>query len=132
MRTVLQASVGELRDRVDSAGLEAAYYGGRALPFRAIASLALSLARAAPQSPPSTANAAEPLPVTAQRRSGALSERQRRVLRLVAQGLSDKAIASRLSVSTNTVRDHLAAVFDTLGVGTRAQAVALAARQDLL
>ena len=132
MQTVLRVSMGELREQVRRAGLEAAYRAGRSLPFRAIAVLALALLDGLPLSLSSTGNTAEPLVEAAQGLRGPLSERQRQVLWLVAQGLSDKAIGRRLSLSASTVRYHLAAAFDTLGVGTRAQAVALATQHGLL
>ena len=43
MQTVLKASMAELREQIQRARLEAAYREGRSLPFRAIATLALTL-----------------------------------------------------------------------------------------
>jgi DNA-binding NarL/FixJ family response regulator len=54
------------------------------------------------------------------------------VLRLVAQGLSSKAIGQRLFISASTVNQHVSAIFQKLGVDTRAQAVAVAAQRGLL
>jgi LuxR family maltose regulon positive regulatory protein len=56
-----------------------------------------------------------------------LSDRERAVLRLLGQGLSNKAIARALRVSDNTVKFHLKNVFAKLGVSTRSEAVQLAA-----
>ena len=53
----------------------------------------------------------------------ALSEREREVLRLLAEGLSNKAIARALRVSDNTVKFHLKNLFTKLGVSTRTEAV---------
>jgi DNA-binding NarL/FixJ family response regulator len=61
-----------------------------------------------------------------------LSDREEEVLRLVAQGLSNKAIAKELIISPSTVNYHLTSLFNKLGVNTRAQAVAAAAQRDLL
>ncbi len=55
-----------------------------------------------------------------------LTEREREVLELLAQGLTNKVIAERLQVSTNTVKRHLKAIFEKWGVHTRAAAVAKA------
>jgi LuxR family maltose regulon positive regulatory protein len=55
-----------------------------------------------------------------------LSDREREVLRLLAEGLSNKAIARALSVSDNTVKFHLKNLFTKLGVSTRTEAVHLA------
>lgn len=61
-----------------------------------------------------------------------LSPREREVLRLVADGLSNCAIAGRLSVSEATVTRHLANIFAKTGVTNRAAAVAQAFRHGLL
>ncbi|WP_374201564.1 response regulator transcription factor [Actinocorallia sp. API 0066] len=51
------------------------------------------------------------------------------MLRLLAQGLSDDAIARRLRVTTSTVRRHCAAIREELGVATRFAAGVEAARR---
>ena len=53
-----------------------------------------------------------------------LTARERRVSRLVAQGLTNAAIAARLYLSIYTVQDHLKAIFDKLDVSNRGQLVA--------
>jgi DNA-binding CsgD family transcriptional regulator len=54
------------------------------------------------------------------------------VLRLVAQGLSDKEIASRLHLSGHTVHRHISNMRTKLGLPSRAAAVAWAAQNQLL
>lgn len=49
----------------------------------------------------------------------ALTEREREVIGLVRQGLSNKDIAYRLSISDSTVRHHLTSIFDKVGVPNR-------------
>jgi pimeloyl-ACP methyl ester carboxylesterase/DNA-binding CsgD family transcriptional regulator len=56
----------------------------------------------------------------------ALSAREREVLTLMAEGLSNADIAERLSISEKTVRNHASNVFDKLGVWSRAQAIVFA------
>ena len=55
----------------------------------------------------------------------ALSPREREVLSLLAQGMSNKAIAQTLFISPNTVKRHLQAIFEKLGVNSRAAAVSI-------
>jgi LuxR family maltose regulon positive regulatory protein len=61
--------------------------------------------------------------VRADDEAAALSERERAVLKLLAQGLTNKAIARALQVSDNTVKFHLKNIFTKLGVSSRAAAV---------
>jgi DNA-binding NarL/FixJ family response regulator len=61
-----------------------------------------------------------------------LTRREVEVLGLLAEGLGNKAIAARCGISEHTVKTHLAAVFAKLGVSTRAEAVASAARTGLI
>jgi pimeloyl-ACP methyl ester carboxylesterase/DNA-binding CsgD family transcriptional regulator len=56
----------------------------------------------------------------------ALSARERQVLALMADGLSNTDIAERLQISEKTVRNHTSNVFDKLGVWSRAQAIVFA------
>ena len=53
----------------------------------------------------------------------ALSEREIEVLRLVAAGLSNRAIGQHLFISEKTVKTHLSNIMGKLGVGNRTQAV---------
>jgi pimeloyl-ACP methyl ester carboxylesterase/DNA-binding CsgD family transcriptional regulator len=55
-----------------------------------------------------------------------LSPRERTVLSLVTDGLSNATIAERLALSEKTVRNQLSNVFDKLGVWSRAQAIVFA------
>jgi DNA-binding NarL/FixJ family response regulator len=64
-------------------------------------------------------------------RPGGLTGRQVEVLRLVAQGLTNREIAAALVVSERTVANHLTAIFTRIGVDNRAGATAYALRQGL-
>lgn len=61
-----------------------------------------------------------------------LSEREREVLRLVAAGLPNKAIARALSIAERTVKFHVTSILRKLGADNRAQAVALGLERGLL
>jgi DNA-binding NarL/FixJ family response regulator len=61
-----------------------------------------------------------------------LTPRQREVLRGVAGGGTDKAIARDLGLSPRTVEMHVARALSALGVRTRAEAVAAALQRRLL
>jgi len=61
-----------------------------------------------------------------------LTERETQVLRLVAEGLTNKGIASSLGISEKTVARHLENVFNKLGVSSRAAATAFAVREGIL
>jgi len=63
---------------------------------------------------------------------GTLSDREREVLVLMADGLSNTEIAGRLFVSVGTVKDHVSAILAKLEVGSRVQAALLAQRTGLL
>jgi DNA-binding NarL/FixJ family response regulator len=61
-----------------------------------------------------------------------LTPRERDVLRLVAEGMSDADIAARLVLSPHTVHRHVANILRKLGLHSRAAAAALAARAGLV
>ncbi|HYY79987.1 MAG TPA: HD domain-containing phosphohydrolase [Actinomycetes bacterium] len=61
-----------------------------------------------------------------------LSEREVQVLRLLARGLSNKAIAARLGVAAKTVGHHVQHLYAKAGVSTRAGATLFAVEHDLL
>lgn len=52
-----------------------------------------------------------------------LSQREEQVLRLLAQGLSNRDLARTLKLSEHTVKNHLFRIFDKLGVSNRMEAV---------
>jgi len=61
---------------------------------------------------------------------GSLTEAEHSVAALVAEGLSNPAIASRLLVSRHTVESHLKHAYAKLGISSRVELAALALRED--
>jgi two-component system, NarL family, response regulator YdfI len=80
---------------------------------------------AASQTPSSQANDVEDL-------LEPLTPREHQVLRLLAVGLANKEIASRLDISEHTVKFHVAAILGKLGAASRTEAVALGIRRGLI
>ncbi|MCR9180125.1 MAG: response regulator transcription factor [Erythrobacteraceae bacterium] len=64
-------------------------------------------------------------------RIASLTPAQRRILDAIRQGLLNKQIAYELAISEATVKAHITAIFRKLGVGSRTQAVLLAAKLDV-
>ena len=61
-----------------------------------------------------------------------LSPREGEILNLLAAGLANKEIAWQLKISEHTVKFHIASLFNKLNASTRAEAVAIGARQGLI
>ena len=53
-----------------------------------------------------------------------LTDQERKIMRLVAYGMSNKQIARELTISEGTVKSHIATIFDVLKVRNRVAAVA--------
>ena len=74
-----------------------------------------------------------PAPASAPRPAvGQLTERERQVVSLLAEGLSNKLIADRLGISDHTAKFHVNGVMAKLGAGTRTEAVVEAVRRGLV
>ncbi len=61
-----------------------------------------------------------------------ITEREREVLQLLADGRSNKEIAARLGLSPNTVKTHVARLFEKLRVARRTEAIQLARELGLV
>jgi DNA-binding NarL/FixJ family response regulator len=61
-----------------------------------------------------------------------LSDRQREILQMLADGMQTEAVANKLGLSTETVRTHTKRILAKLGADTRTQAVAIGIRTGLI
>jgi DNA-binding NarL/FixJ family response regulator len=61
-----------------------------------------------------------------------MTKRQREVLRLIAEGKSNKEIAAKLRITERTVKFHVASILNRLDAENRAQAVAIATERHLI
>lgn len=60
------------------------------------------------------------------------TDREREVLRLLGEGLTNKAIAQRLGLSPHTVRNHVVSICKKLGAHSKLEALAIATREGLI
>ena len=61
----------------------------------------------------------------------AISSREREVLSLIAQGMTNRQIAEKLVISENTARNHVSRILDKLGLARRSEAAVFAAQHGL-
>ena len=61
-----------------------------------------------------------------------LTDRQREILLSMSRGLTDADIATQLSLTPNSVREHITTIFNKLGAANKTEAVAIALRKHLL
>lgn len=61
-----------------------------------------------------------------------LTEREREVLALMVEGLSNTQIAAKLGVSSSTIKSHVSNILSKLGVASRTEAVSLALRNHIV
>ncbi len=116
-RATVRAALGE-------PSFGAAWEAGRALSPEEAALVVADLVAERARPSPLAAAPASPLPPTPLDAAGdPLTQREREILGLVAEGLSNREIADRLTISPRTVENHLAAVYNKLGVASRTAAV---------
>jgi predicted ATPase/DNA-binding CsgD family transcriptional regulator len=112
------------RSTLGSDAFVGAWRAGRALP------LERAVAEALGEKPPTTAPAAPISPARAP--TSSLTAREIEVLRLIAEGRTDKETGVALNISVRTVNSHVTSILNKLGVDSRAAAVAVGARSGLL
>jgi non-specific serine/threonine protein kinase len=120
-RSRLERAIAPARARLTRVAFSAAWCAGRMLPMDMVITEALAIAQAVKQ----------PVPPEAPNRSG-LTRREAEVLRLLAEGRSDREIAAALFISPKTVGTHVSNLLGKLGVPSRAAAVAHVHRHGLV
>jgi DNA-binding NarL/FixJ family response regulator len=65
-------------------------------------------------------------------RESALTQRENEILEMMAEGMSNRAIAVRLGISSYTVKFHVASILAKLGAASRTEAVTLGVRNGLI
>jgi predicted ATPase/DNA-binding CsgD family transcriptional regulator len=122
-RAYYEPFVTALQEELGAEHFAAAWSDGRSLTWQA----AMAEVLAPSAEPDQVANRTG----RGQARPHELTTRELEVLRLLAAGESNRAIAECLFISPTTVASHVANIFGKLGVDTRAKAVAFAHRHDL-
>jgi len=115
-----------LRDQVGP-GIHAALTAVRSGLTVMDTALATSLVPSTP-----VANTNEPQKTTNGKGRGELTEREKQVVQLLSEGLSNKLIADRLGISDHTAKFHVNGVMMKLGASTRTEAVVEAMRRGLI
>jgi DNA-binding NarL/FixJ family response regulator len=72
-----------------------------------------------------------PAPPTRERERSPLSQREREIVALVAQGFKNKEMAEKMFISEQTVKNHLHNIFDKLGVSDRLELALYAIHNNL-
>ncbi len=114
-----------MRARLDETALAGAWVKGRAMTVEQAIEYALALEEASSHR---TKRTEHPSP---DQRLGALTAREREVAGLIAQGLTNREIASRLVVSERTAEGHVQSILNKLGFNSRAQIAAWAVEHGL-
>ncbi len=111
------------RSQLGEEGFALAWAGGKAMSLEQAIEYALSDEK---QEPPTLVTVPEQQP---DERPERLTRREREVALLVARGLTNRQIASELSVSRSTANNHVARILRKLGLRSRAQIAAWVTEQ---
>jgi len=124
-RAFNERTLASIRARLGEHVLQTERDEGRALTLEQALALQEPLAEALPSSPMLTPIPSPPYP-------NELTTREVEVLRLVALGLSDRAVAERLVISPRTVQGHVRSIFNKIQVTSRAAATRYAIEHQLV
>jgi DNA-binding NarL/FixJ family response regulator len=86
---------------------------------------------ASPEEPPIAPPSLAPPPPSRDRDRSPLSQREREIVSLVAQGFKNKEMAEKMFISEQTVKNHLHNIFDKLGVSDRLELALYAIHNNL-
>jgi predicted ATPase/DNA-binding CsgD family transcriptional regulator len=123
-RTAHERDVGAVRAALGDESFAVSWTTGTALSLPAAVALATAIAPPAPVTPPTSPLTNQPDPL-------GLTPREREVLRLLAQGKSDREIAEALSISERTAGNHVQHAMAKIGVDSRTAAAVFAVRYGL-
>ena len=118
---------GNLQQRLGEGAYLRAWQEGQSIPVERVIHEAIELLKSTCQPGPRGRRLPEGDGI-----SITLSGRERQVIGLVAEGLSNQEIAEHLFITERTVRFHITSIFNKLGADNRAQAVAIAGRLGML
>ncbi|MGH2561281.1 MAG: LuxR C-terminal-related transcriptional regulator, partial [Thermomicrobiales bacterium] len=124
-RAVSDQALGVARSVMDEKVFAAAWAAGRAMPLEQAVAEALTLGDT-PSTVPARRAAPRPAGIHG------LTEREVEVLRLIADGMTDQAIAEALFVARRTVTTHVSSILGKLGVESRTAAAATATREGII
>ncbi len=124
-RALREPYLTNVRSRLEEASWEAAFAEGWAMTFEKAVEYALSGAYASPAGNADGSGVSENPPLVA------LTPRGREVATLVARGLTNRQIATDLSISEHTVATHIAKIMKKLGLHSRAQISAWVTEQRI-
>ena len=129
-----EQTIAMARGTLSEALFAAAWAEGRAMSVEQAITYALEDGIPLPEDTAATSELTAPVapPPALEARPAGLTAREVEVLRLVAQGLSDREVAERLVVSPRTVNAHLTSIYSKLGVSSRAAATRFAVEHHLV
>jgi predicted ATPase/DNA-binding NarL/FixJ family response regulator len=128
---IAERTAADVRTKLPAAAFTAAWSAGSTMALDEVIFEALEVKLGAASSLPAAALGALPS-VVGQPISEPLSPREREVLQLLGQGLSNAEIAHKLIISTATVKVHTRNIYGKLDVSNRAQAIIQAQKLHLL
>jgi DNA-binding CsgD family transcriptional regulator len=132
LRPGLDETLTAARTALGPGAFDAAYDAGRALALEQAVAEALAATEAVLRSAPtSEVSLTRPGEAGGGAPGSDLTPREREVLRLLAEGRTDREIAEALFVTTKTASNHVASILAKLGVETRTAAAAFALRHGL-